>query len=68
MREQRYNVFERNNSGADGLIKINVTPLKRQVAELLRQKRQERAKGNQKYLILLHREPRGYEVHRMSIY
>lgn len=64
----KYNIYERNGSGANGLIKINSNPVTLRVAELLKRKREEKAKRNQFFIIIPYKRKKGQEIHSMRTY
>jgi hypothetical protein len=65
---EKYNVFEKTNSGSDGLRKVNISPMPKEAAIQLANYWQDRAYKNQKYLILQHRTGKGYEVNSVRSY
>lgn len=66
--QDKYNVYEKINSGSQGLRKINISPMTREAAIKLANYWRDRAKGGQKYIILQHRTGRGYEVNSVRTY
>lgn len=64
----KYNVYEKINSGSNGLRKVNISPMIKESAIKLANYWQNRASSNQKYIILPHRSGRGYEVNSVRTY
>lgn len=66
--QDKFNVYEKINSGSQGLRKINKSPISKASAVNLANYMQDRAIGNQKYIILQQRTSRGYEVNSVRTY
>ncbi len=65
---EKYNVYEKNDSGSFGLRKMNMTSMTKDAAIKLANYLKDRAYNNQKYIILQHRTGKGYEVNSVRSY
>lgn len=65
---EKYNVYEKTNSGSENLKKMNLTPMSKDAAIRLVNYLVERAYNNQKYIVLQHRTGKGYEVNSVRSY
>lgn len=65
---EKFNVYEKINSGSQSLRKVNISSMPKEAAIKLANYWKERAIGNQEYLILQHRTSRGYEVNSVRTY
>ena len=66
--QYKYNVYERINSGSQGLRKVNISPLTKEASIKLANYWRDRAVGNQRYIILRSMVSKGYEVHSVRTY
>jgi hypothetical protein len=66
--QDKFNVYEKINSGSQGLRKMNISPMTKEAAIKLANYWRDRAVGKQKYLILQQRHNSGYEVNSVRTY
>lgn len=65
---EKYNVYEKNDSGSFGLRKMNMSPMTKDAAFKLANYLVDRAYNNQKYIVLQNRTGKGYEVNSVRSY